>query len=61
MENNQPIKIVVEVVSHADVARLEARDEEIRKEIARIEGRLDGLHQTLYEMMEALGGLRKNR
>lgn len=61
MNEQQPIRIVVEVVSHADVARLEARDEDIRKEISRVEGKLDGLHRTLYELLESIGKLRSKR
>lgn len=61
MDEQQPIRIVVEVVSHADVARLEARDDDIRKEIARVEGKLEGLHRTLYEMLEAMSGKHRNR
>lgn len=54
-------RIIVEVVSHADVARLEERDEEIRQEIKRLEARLEGLHGTLYEVIEAIGNLRGKR
>ena len=52
-------RIIVEVISHADVARLEARDEELRSEIKRLEGKVDGLHRTIYELIEAIGKLRK--
>lgn len=61
MSDQEPVRIIVEVVSHADVARLEARDEEIRKEISRVEGKLEGLHRTLYEVIEAIGNARNKR
>ena len=53
MDDQQPIRIVVEVVSHSDVARLEARDEDIRKLIEAQDKRIEGLHRTLYEVIEA--------
>lgn len=55
MSDDQPVRIVVEVVSHADVKRLEARDEEIRELIKNQDKRIEGLHRTLYELIEAIG------
>lgn len=55
MSEEQPIRIVVEVVSHADVSRLEARDDEIRELIKNQDRRIEGLHRTLYELIEAIG------
>ena len=51
-------RIIVEVISHADVARLEARDEELRSEIKRLEGKVDGLHRTIYEILDVIKKLR---
>ncbi|MBQ7769329.1 MAG: hypothetical protein IJ403_10695 [Oscillospiraceae bacterium] len=56
-----PIRIVVEVVSSADVKRLEDRDENIRSEVARLESKLDGLHRTIYELIETIGNIRNKR
>ena len=56
-----PTRIVVEVVSSADVKRLEDRDEDIRSEVARLEGKLDGLHRTIYELIETIGNIRNKR
>lgn len=61
MSDVQPIRIVVEVVSSADVKRLEDRDEDVRAEVARLEGKLDGLHRTIYELIETIGKLRNKR
>lgn len=61
MDDREPLRVVVEVVSSADVRRLEGRDEELREEIRRIEGKLEGLHRTIYELMETLGKLRSKR
>lgn len=56
-----PQHISVELVSSSDVKRLEARDEDLRNEIKRVEAKLDGLHRTIYELMEALSNLRSKR
>ena len=61
MGDQIPERIVVEVVSHADVARLEARDEDICKEIKRVEDKVDGLHRTIYELIETIGRLKSKR
>lgn len=61
MDEQQPFRIIVEVVSSADVKRLEARDEENRAEVARLESKLDGLHRTLYELIETIGSLHNKR
>lgn len=54
-------RIIVEVISHADVARLEARDEDLRREIAQLKSELDGLRRRLFEIMEAIGDIRRQR
>lgn len=61
MNDEQPIRIVVEVVSSSDVKRLEARDDDVRAEVARLEGKLDGLHRTIYELIETIGNIRNKR
>ena len=58
-------RIVVELVSAADVARLEARDEAVKAEQAAITDeltrRVEGLHHQLYEVIDALGRLRNKK
>ena len=56
-----PQHITVEVVSSAEVKRLEARDEELRSEIARVEGKLNALHRSMYELMAAFSELKSKR
>lgn len=56
--SDQPIRIVVEVVSSADVKRLEKRDEDVRSEVAKLEQKINALHRTIYELMEALSNLK---
>lgn len=61
MADLEPVRIVVEVISHADVKRLEARDDDVLAEVRRVESKVDGLHRTIYELMEALSNLRGRR
>ena len=61
MEDKPSQRIVVELVSSADVKRLEGRDDEIRNELKRLELKVDGLHKTMYELMEAISNLRSKR
>lgn len=61
MSDNPLQRIVVELVSSADVKRLEGRDDEIRNELKRVEQKVDGLHRTMYELMEAISNLRSKR
>lgn len=55
-------RIVVEIFSHEEAARLrnemKLQDDLHRSEIQRLEKRIVGLHNTLYEVIEALGSLR---
>lgn len=59
MSEEQPIRVIVEVVSSADVKRLEDRDDDVRAEVTRLEGKLEGLHRTIYELLETIGRYRK--
>lgn len=61
LPENIPPRIVVELLSSADVKRLEDRDEDLRKEIKQLEQRIEGLHRHIYELMEAIGKLRSKR
>lgn len=55
----QPTRIVVELVSSESVRRLEARDDDLREEIKRLEKRLEGLNRSFYELLEAIAQQRK--
>lgn len=48
----QETRIVVELVSSAEVKRLESRDDELRAELERVNARVERLHATLYEYLE---------
>ena len=61
MDEQQPMKIVVELVQSADVTRLEARDEELRQEIKQLERKIEGPHRTVYESLEAVARFRNKR
>lgn len=58
---DQERRIVIELVSHTDVARLEARDEAIKAENAQLRKELNAVRARLYELMEAIGDLRRNK
>ena len=47
----QETRIVVELVSSADVKRLEEADASLLDEIKRVEGLVEGLHKTFYEYL----------
>lgn len=59
-DQQQPTRIVVELVSSESVRRLEARDEELREEIKRLEKRLEGLNRSFYELLETIAQQRRN-
>lgn len=61
MADQEPLRIVVEVVSSADVKRLEARDEDLRSLIKLQDAKIEGLHRTIYELMDIISKLRGKR
>lgn len=61
MGEQLPNKITVELISSADVKRLEARDDDLRQLIEQQSKRIDGLHQTVYELMDLISRLRSKR
>ena len=58
---DKTFRIVVELVSSADVARLEARDESIRNEIQQLRRENEGLRRSFYELLEAFGDVKRAR
>lgn len=58
-DQQQPTRIVVELVSSESVRRLEARDDELREEIKRLEKRLEGLNRSFYELLETIAQQRR--
>ena len=56
-----PWRIVVEVVSSADVKRLEACDEDIRKELNQLRRENEALRRSFYELLEVFGDLKRSR
>lgn len=61
-DNSTPQRIVVEVFSHEEAARIRAEmvqlDSARQEQIAALDRRVQGLHQTLYETMELISKLR---
>lgn len=56
-----PTRIIVELVSSADVVRLEARDEDLRKELDQMRREYEGLRRSFYELLEVFGDLKRSR
>lgn len=56
-----PIRVVVEVISSADVARLEARDDDLRSEIRQLRSENEGLRRSFYELLEVFGDIKRSR
>lgn len=48
-------RIVVELVSSADVRRLEDRDEAVRAEVNQLRREVEGLRRSFYELLERFG------
>ena len=58
---SSPWRIVVELVSSADVKRLEACDEDIRKELNQLRRENEALRRSFYELLEVFGDLKRSR
>lgn len=56
-----PTRIVVELVSSADVTRLEARDDDLRNELNQLRKENEGLRRQFYELLEVFGDLKRSR
>lgn len=52
-------RIVVELVSSADVKRLEDRDEAVRAEVNQLRREVEGLRRSFYEFLERFGDKRR--
>lgn len=59
MSDKPERRIILEVLTPEIVKRLEARDDELREEIAKLDNRMSGLHRTIYELIDTIGKLRK--
>lgn len=58
-DQQQPTRIVVELVSSESVRRLEQRDDDLREEIKRLEKRFEGLNRSFYELLETIAQQRR--
>lgn len=56
-----PVRVVVELVSSADVTRLEARDEDLRNELNQLRKENEALRRSFYELLEVFGDLKRSR
>lgn len=51
-------RIVVELVSSADVRRLEDRDEDLRQEVQQLRKEVEAMRRQFYEFLERFGDRR---
>ena len=56
-----PVRIVVELVSSADVKRLEARDEDIRSDLEQLRRENEGLRRSFYELLQVFADFKNPR
>lgn len=61
MDGQQPVKVVVEVVTPEVVSRLEADNQLLRQELKQVRDRLNALHATVYRLLETVGDLRRGK
>ena len=61
MAEQQPLKVVVEVVTPEVVSRLEADNQLLRQELKQVRDRLNALHATVYRLLETVGDLRRGK
>lgn len=61
MKNEEkPVRIIVEVAQPEVVADLRKENMELRDEVRKLEGRLTGLHETVYRLLDRFGELRRS-
>lgn len=58
---SQPVRIHVELLSSADVSRLEARDEDLRNELIQLRKENEALRRSFYELLEVFGDIKRSR
>lgn len=57
--SDQEFRIVVELVSSAEVKRLEARDDDVRAEVQQLRRENEALRRSFYELLERFGEIKK--
>ena len=60
-QDKQPVRVVVELVSAADVTRLEARDEDLWNELKQLRKENEALRRSFYELLEVFGEFKRSR
>lgn len=57
----QPIRIQVELMSSAEVKRLEGRDDDLREELKQLRSEYVALRRSFYELLEVFGDIKHSR
>lgn len=60
MDEQQPLRVVVEVATPETVKRLEDENARLREQLKLLQGRLDKLHETVYHLIDRLGELKRS-
>lgn len=53
--SEQPVRVVVELLSSAEVKRLEGRDDDVRKEVLQLRREMEALRRSFYDLLERFG------
>lgn len=59
MSEQQPLRVVVEVVTPEVVGRLEAENQVLRQDLAQLRAQHGKLHETVYLLMDKLMELKR--
>lgn len=60
MQNDQPFRVVVEVVTPEVVSRLEKENAELLREVAQLRQQHNSLHATVYRLMDRFADLNRS-
>ena len=57
---DQPVRVVVEVVTPEIISRLEKENAELRKELTQLSDRYNSLHATVYRFLDQFVDLKRS-
>jgi len=60
MDEQQPIRVVVEIATPEVIKRLEGENEALRQELKLTKAQFGKLHETVYQLMSRFSELRRS-
>jgi len=54
---DEPVRVVVELLSSAEVKRLEDRDDDVRRDVAQLRREVEALRRSFYDLLERFGSI----